>query len=309
MANLLQESAKRKATIFAFVGNTFLFLTKLILGIMSGSIAVISDAIHSLMDVVATIVIAVGIKVGRENADAEHPFGHHRAEPIAGLIIAVIAGILAVEVVQSAVSSLFEGKKELIAGLAIIALIVTIATKLVMAWYLRRLSKKVHSSSIKALAIDSKNDVLATSVALLGVIVADLGLGYFDALAGIVVAIFIFKGGWEIGIENIDYLMGKTADEEMLRKIRFAALSVRGVLALNTLRSHYVGNKVHVEIHIEVDYKLTTEDSHHISDEVEASIEAIDEVSKAFVHVDPVKVQPDGTRIPTGFHEKHPELD
>ncbi|MCK6600399.1 MAG: cation diffusion facilitator family transporter [Bacteroidetes bacterium] len=309
MPNALQESAKRKATWFAFAGNSFLFVLKLSLGLISGSIAVISDAIHSLLDIVATIIIAIGIKVGREKADAEHPFGHHRAEPIAGLIIAVIAGILAVEVVQEAVTSLFKGEREILGTIAMLALALTILTKVIMAWYLRRLSKKVHSSSVRALAIDSRNDVLATSVALAGVFGAELGFSSADALAGIVVAVFIFKGGWEIGLENIDYLMGKTADEEVLRKIRFAALSVKGVLALNTLRSHYVGNKIHVEIHIEVDHLMTTRDSHQISDDVESAIESLEDVSKAFVHVDPVKVLSDGTRVPSGFHEKHPELE
>lgn len=293
----------------ALIGNGFLLILKLALGIYSGSLAVISDALHSMMDVIASAVIAVGVKIGSQSADKEHPFGHHRAEPIAALIIAVIAGILAFEVAQKAVIQMFSGDREILAGVALIALGITVVVKLVMSWYFRKLSKKLHSPSIRALAIDSRNDVAATLVALVGVALAGTGLVWFDSLASLVVAGFIFKGGYEIGVENIDYLMGKTADEDLIRTIRLKALSVRGVLALNTLRSHYVGNKIHVEIHIEVDYRLTTRESHQISDDVEAALQTIPEIAKAFVHVDPVEVLADGTRRTAGFHESHPELD
>lgn len=309
MSHPLEEIYKRRGTALGLGGNIFLFLLKIILGVMSGSIAVISDAIHSLMDIIAAIVIAIGVKVAKEKPDDDHQFGHHRAEPIAGLIIAVIAGILAFEIARESVMKLFTGETEIVGKYALIALIITIITKLSMGWYFRRLGKKIHSSAIRALAIDSKNDVLATSVALIGVLVATLGLPSFDAIAGFVVAIFIFKGGYEIGIENIDYLMGKTASEELIREVKLAALSVKGVIALNTVRSHYVGQSVHVEIHIEVDYKMPTDQSHYIAEKVEADVEHIQGISKAFVHVDPVIIMEDGSRKIADFHKKYPHLE
>lgn len=309
MSHPLEETYKRRGTLLGLGGNIFLFLLKIILGFMSGSIAVISDAFHSLMDIIAAIVIAVGVKVAKQQPDEDHQFGHHRAEPIAGLVIAVIAGILAFEIARESVFKLFSGEIEIVGKYALTALIITLLTKILMGWYFRRLGKKIHSSAIRALAIDSKNDVLATSVALVGVLVATLGLPAFDAVAGFVVAIFIFKGGYEIGIENIDYLMGKTPNEDLIKEIKLTALSVKGVIALNTVRSHYVGQSVHVEIHIEVDYKMPTDQSHYIAEKVEAEVEKIHDVSKAFVHVDPVILMEDGSRKIADFHKKFPHLD
>lgn len=307
MSHPLEHQIKKRATILAFIGNLFLFVLKLILGIFSGSIAVVSDALHSLMDIIATITLAIGVKIGSEQADEEHPFGHHRAEPIAGLIIAVIAGILAFEVARESVVKFFVLDREIVGTYAITALVITIIIKLIMSWYFRRLSKKIHSGSIRALAIDSKNDVLATGAALVGVVIASFGLTYFDSIAGLIVAIFIFKGGYEIGVENIDYLMGKTADEETIKSVRLTALQIRGVQALNTLRTHYVGNKIHVEIHIEVDHQMSTGESHEIAEEVEAALENIPEIAKAFVHVDPIVVSKPGNSDDL-FHQKYPDL-
>lgn len=309
MSHPLEETFKRRGTALGLTGNIFLFLLKIVLGILSGSLAVISDAIHSLMDIIAAIIIAIGVKVAKEKPDDDHPFGHYRAEPIAGLVIAVIAGILAFEIAREAIVKLFTGATDIIGQYAIIALIVTLLTKISMSWYFRRLGKKIHSSAINALAVDSKNDVLATGVALLGVFVATLGFPIFDPIAGLIVAIFIFKGGYEIGIENIDYLMGKTASEELINQVKLTALSVKGVVGLNTVRSHYVGQRIHVEVHIEVDFKMTTGKSHFIAEFVESEIEKIYPISKAFVHVDPVRLSEDGTKQIVNFHKNFPELE
>lgn len=309
MSHPLEETFKKRATSLGLGGNIFLFLLKIVLGVLSGSIAVISDAIHSLMDIVAAIAITIGVKVANQKADEDHPFGHQRAEPIAGLIIAVIAGILAFEIVRESIFKMITGSTEIVGSYALTALIITLLTKLAMGWYFRRLGKKIHSSAVKALAVDSKNDVLATSVALIGVLVATLGFPAFDSVAGLVVAVFIFKGGYEIGIDNIDYLMGKSADEDLISEIKLTALSVKDVIALNTIRSHYIGQTVQVEIHIEVEHKMPTDQSHYIAEKVEAEIEKIPGVSKAFVHVDPVVLLPDGTRKIADFHKKFPHLE
>lgn len=308
MSHHFEDTYKKRATFLGLAGNIFLFLLKIILGILSGSIAVISDAFHSLMDIIAAVIIAVGVKVAKQTPDDDHPFGHQRAEPIAGLVIAVIAGILAFEIARESIFKMFTGSTAIVGKYALTALIITLFTKIIMGWYFRRLGKKIHSSAINALAVDSRNDVLATSVALLGVIVASFGYTSFDSVAGVIVAIFIFKGGYEIGIENIDYLMGKSASEELTREVKLTALSVNGVLALNTVRSHYVGQSVQFEIHIEVEHKMPTDQSHFIAEKVEAEVEKIYGVSKAFVHVDPVVIQPDGSRKIADFHKKFPHL-
>ena len=307
--SFLKANRGKLASNVALFANAFLFLFKLILGLLSGSLAVISDAFHSLMDVIAAVTLSIGIRISHKEADRDHPFGHHRAEPIAALFVAVIAGILGFEILRESILKLFYGSSPIKGKLAIIALLITLILKGALTLFFKHLLKKDARPGIRALVIDSKNDMLATLVSLLGVILASLDMLYFDPLAGMILSIFIFKGGYEIGIENIDLLMGKKGAEAINQKIRERAHKEKGVLGTNTLRSHHVGNTLHVEIHIEVDHLMDTAHSHEISDRVEHAIENMPEVSKAFVHVDPVIIHPDGEKEFASFHEEYPHLD
>ena len=122
----------------------------------------------------------------------------------------------------------------------------------------------------------------------MGVISVSLGLGFVDGIAGLLVALFILKTGYEVAKGNIDYLMGKAADERLLFEIVKRATTIDGVKGFNDLRSHYVGDKFHIEIHIEVDKDISTEDSHRIGKNVRFALEELPEVQKVFVQIDPV---------------------
>jgi cation diffusion facilitator family transporter len=118
-----------------------------------------------------------------------------------------------------------------------------------------------------------------------------LSFKFVDGIAGIVVAMFIFKTGFEVGKENIDYLMGKSADTKFIHKVTRKARKVDGVIGLNDIRSHYVGDKFHIEIHIDVDKNASTKLSHDIGKEVQRTLEAMEEIQKVFVHIDPVEIE------------------
>jgi len=126
------------------------------------------------------------------------------------------------------------------------------------------------------------------AAALIGIGGARLGYHYLDPAAGLFISIWIIYTGYRIGIENIDYLMGKSPEPRLLEEIKTAAMRVKGVQAINTVRAHYVGNFIHVEIHVEVDKDLSTYASHAIGEEVEGSVERLKAIGKSFVHIDPV---------------------
>jgi cation diffusion facilitator family transporter len=148
--------------------------------------------------------------------------------------------------------------------------------------------KTFKSPALKASAVDSLNDVLASSLSIIAVFIVGLGFPYVDGIAGILIAFFIFKSGYEIAKENLDYLMGRSASEHLILDIANKALAVKGVVGMNDLRSHYVGNKFHIEIHIEVDKSISTQLSHDIGNKVKFAILEIDEIQQVFVHIDPV---------------------
>lgn len=276
-----------RATLLNILGNAVLFALKLTAGILSGSIALISEALNSLSDVAASIATFVCVKISDKRADEGHPFGHSRAEPIAGLIIAVLAGILGFEVIRASVERLLAAKAPDIGLFAVAVPLITIAAKAAMSLHFKKAGKLINSPALRATAADSFMDVFVAAAALAGILGAKAGYVFLDPAAGLVISLWIIRAGYKIGVENIDYLMGKSPEPALLGEIRKAALDTAGVKAVNTVRAHFVGNFIHVEIHVEVDKNLSTYDSHEIGKKVEKNVEAVKSIEKTFVHIDP----------------------
>ena len=283
----MAKSLKR-ATYLSLITNIFLFVIKGIVGIFSNSIAVISDAINSLNDIIASIAILYGVKVSLKNPDEEHQFGHNAAQPIAVFLIALFAGIVGIEVIKASIDRILNPYITHINPEVYVVLAITIIIKLILMQYQSSVGKEYKSPGLKASAVDSLNDVLASSLSIIGVIGVQLGLRYIDGISGILIALFIFRSGYKIAKENIDYLMGKAASEDVIIEIANKALKVKGVEGINELKSHYVGNKFHVEIHIDVNKDVSTEESHDIGVKVREEILRLPDISKVFVHIDPV---------------------
>lgn len=277
-----------RATVLNIAGNTALFILKIVAGALSGSIALISDAINSLNDIAAAIATFICVKISNKQADEGHPFGHSRAEPIAGLIIAVLAGILGFEVIRASVERLLSKTAPEITVFSLAVPVITMAAKGTMAWHFKRVGRMFNSPALNATAIDSMMDVLIAAAALAGIAGAYMGYEYFDPLAGLVISLWIIYTGYKIGLENIAYLIGEAPPPKLMEAIKSAALAVKNVKAINTVRAHFVGNFIHVEIHVEVDKDLSTFDSHAIGKEVERSVEGVRSIEKTFVHIDPV---------------------
>jgi cation diffusion facilitator family transporter len=276
----------KKITIMGIILNSMLFVAKLIVGFLSGSLAVLSDAFNSLTDILASIGIFIAVKFSSKRADAGHPFGHHRAEPLAGIMVAIFAGIVAFEIIKIGIQNLFI-KTSIIGYSALVVLGFTMIVKLGMSVYFLDQGKKLNSPAIRASGIDSRNDVLISSVAFIGVLGSINGIDFMDSIAAIIIGLFILYSGYKIGVENIDYLMGKAPSKEHLDKIKSVVRKVKGVKGMNDIRAHYVGNFIHIEIHIEVDKKLSTQKSHTIGKNVQNKVEELNHVDKAFIHIDP----------------------
>ncbi len=279
---------EKRATNIALGLNILLFIIKLVVGLISNSIAIISEAINSFTDIISSVAIRFSVKVSSQKPDEKHQFGHSAAQPIATFIVAILAGLLGLDIIQESIKRIISPPGISLSMYVYLALGLTIITKIIMNRYQTAVGKKYNSPAIRAQAVDSINDVLASSFALLGIIGVQLGYPLVDGVGGLLVSFFILRSGYEIAKENIDYLMGKAADQDLLLEIANRALKVGGVKGMNDLRSHYVGNKFHIEIHIEVDKSTNTKDSHDIGKRVQYAIEAIPEIQKVFVHIDPV---------------------
>jgi len=277
-----------RITILGIILNTLLFAMKLIGGMMSGSLALLSDSFNSLMDIMSSIAIFLAVKIGTKKADLDHPFGHHRAEPIAGLLVAILAAILGFEVMKNAFQGFFIQKTYEINFLIFLIIIASISIKIFMFLLFRIRAKNTKSPAIMASSVDYRNDILVSSSVLLGNLFVYLGYPVIDNIVAMCIGAFIIYSGLEIGVENVDFLMGKTPGDTIMKKLKNQALSIDGVKQLNDVRAHYLGNFIQVEIHIEVDKRLSTEESHRIAKKVQNLLQKEEGVDFAFVHVDPV---------------------
>ena len=282
------KATKNSAVMVGLLGNSALFISKLIIGLITNSIAIISDALNSLIDIINSIVLFVSVRVGSKSPDKEHPFGHYRSEPIGVLIVAVLTIVLGFEVIRIAVNRLIAKVAPNFSMPMLLMLFAIIIAKSAMYFYTKAAWKKTKSTALFAFMADHRNDIWIASGAIIGFIGSNYNLAFLDPLVAIFIGLWIIKVGWGIGISNIKFLMGEAPKKEFLEKIKDAASNIEGVKGIHQVKAHYVGTLVEVEVHIMVDRDLTVYRAHAIGKKVEKKVEMLKDVEKAFVHIDPV---------------------
>jgi cation diffusion facilitator family transporter len=278
---------EKRASWLAIIGNSVLFIGKIIIGFMFNSIAIISDALNSFTDIIASAIVHISLIVSHKKADKEHQFGHERAQPIAGLIVAIFTGIVGFQVITESIRRIISGGEIVKGILPIILVILVMIIKFIMYTYTKAVCKRTKSIALAASSIDHRNDVVISFAVLIGVIFSNLGYPLLDPVAAIIVGLWIIKSGFDIGMDNIRYLMGEAPSEVLFDKIEETAKSVRGVIGLNDVGAHYVGTAIEVEVHIYVDKKMNVQEAHDIGKEVQKRIENLEDISRAFIHIDP----------------------
>jgi len=290
MSRGFEDGRERLAIWMGIIGNAILFAGKVFIGFSFNSIAIISDSFNSLADIIASTIVFVSVRSSYRAPDADHPFGHKRAQPIAGLVVAIFMGIVGFEIISQSVTRLFTGEEIQKGILPIIVLACVLVIKLGMHLYARFTAARTGSTALMASATDHRNDVLISGAVILGVGASNLGFPIFDPIAAILVGLWIIRSGFTIGRSNIKYLMGEAPPPGLVDAIKARARSVPGVLGLHDVFAHYVGTTIEVEIHVDVDRRLSVEQAHDIGEKVQAEVERVDGISRAFIHIDPLEV-------------------
>lgn len=275
----MNQSFERVATRVSgvsIVGNIVLSLFKLFAGIFSCSGALISDAVHSASDVLSSVIVIVGIKLASKGADAEHPYGHERIEPVAAIVLAMILCITGLFIGQSAFESITSGKADELptpGKLALVAAIVSIVSKELMYWYTRRYALLLDSSAMMADAWHHRSDALSSVGALVGVMGARLGFSWFDPAASLIVCFFIFKAAYEIFVDAIEKMVDHAVGKETQQAIEQEALRQEGVVGIAGIQTREFGNKIYVDLEILADKNATLQQGDAVAQKVHDSIE------------------------------------
>ena len=280
-----------KVSVISIIGNVFLFIFKFIAGIIGKSNAMISDSIHSLSDVLSTIVVMIGLKLASKKEDVSHPYGHERIECVASFILAIFLFITGLGIGWMGIKTIFfENYSEIKTPtlIALIAAIISIITKEAMYWYTRSVAKKIKSDALMADAWHHRSDALSSIGSLIGIGGAMMGYAILDSVASLVICIFIAKAAYDIFMDAVDKMVDHACDDSTEEAIRQCALQTQGVLGIDLLRTRVFGNKIYVDMEICADGNGTLTESHAIAEQVHDRIETqFPKVKHIMVHVNP----------------------
>ena len=268
--------------------NLLLAAAKITAGALSGAISVLADGLNNLSDCGSGAGSYVGFRVAAKPADKKHPFGHQRSEYLAALIVAMIIFVLAAELMIESISQLITpGENSVWSVLSVVVLSVSIAVKFWLFLFNRSVAKRVNSEVIKATALDSLTDCLATLAALIAVIVSRFAGVNIDGYMGIFVALFIALAGVGIFRDTIGKLLGEAPDPEIMQKIRNRIFMHGGVHGIHDLMVHSYGHKYYATVHVEVDSKMPMMEGHDLADTIERDFACNTDIVLV-VHLDPV---------------------
>lgn len=269
------------------IGNMFLSIIKIVIGVVAQSSAMMADGIHSFSDVISTIGVIIGLKLSHKAADTEHPYGHERIESLSSLFLSIMLFLVAIGIGYSGIENILKGTYSTPGALAIFAAIISIISKEWMYHYTMKYAKEINSASLKADAWHHRSDSLSSIGALIGIIGARAGYSFLDPLVALIICVLIIKVAFDILKQSIAQLIDESASPEKVNDITNKILSVDGVIHIDSLKTRQYASKLFVDVEIAVDATITVEAGHKIAQNVHNLIEEDETIKHCMVHVNP----------------------
>ena len=285
-----RESFGQFVSLAGICVNILLSGVKLAIGLMSGAISIIADAFNNLSDCATSAIMLAGFRIAAKPADEEHPFGHGRAEYLAGFSIAAAMILVGGKLFYSSVEKIITPENLTADGITLLVLSLSVVAKLFLGLFYRHAAKKINSEAIGAAALDSFTDCLAT-----GVVIVSIGTWInfgvnIDGGAGVFVSAFILRGGFSSLKEILTPLLGGRANQDLVDGIKKTVDGVPEILGVHDLIVHsYGANRIFVSMHVEIPATLTLLEAHEIVDRLERKLQSTFQISVT-LHVDPVVV-------------------
>ena len=264
---------------------------KLFAGVAGSSGAMVSDAIHSLSDVLTTIIAFLGVHLSKKAADKEHPYGHERFECVASLLLGAILLVTGFGIGKIGLERIFAGHYETLAVPSVIALaaaFISIVSKEAMYWYTRHYARIVNSPAFMADAWHHRSDALSSVGSLIGITGAMLGFPVMDSIASVVISLFILKVSYDILKDSIAKMLDTSCGEDYEKALTAYITAQEDVVQVDMLHSRMFGNKTYIELELQVDGNLPLREAHAIAERIHDSVEAhFSEIKHITIHLNP----------------------
>lgn len=285
----VRERYGKFAGVVGIISNLFLCTMKILIGVFSGSIAIIADGINNMADASSSIITLVGFRLASKPEDKDHPYGHARIEYLTGLFISILIIVLGVQLFKTSLEKIFEPDTLEFSYITIITLVIAIAVKLWQSLFNINIGKKINSLTLIATGADSRNDVIATGAVLISVLVVKFTGLQIDGYMGCLVALFIIWSGIQLVRDTISPLLGEAPDEALVKAITETVKKEPGILGIHDLMVHNYGpGKIFASIHAEVDADGDLMKSHDMIDNIERIVKESLRI-EFVIHMDPVR--------------------
>jgi cation diffusion facilitator family transporter len=286
----VREGYGKLASVVGIISNAILCIAKILVGLISGSIAIIADGINNLADASSSVITLAGFKLSALPEDDEHPYGHARIEYITGMIVSVLIVVVGVELIKSSIDKILHPEPLEFSWSMVIVLLLAILLKVWQAMFNIKIGKKINSVALTATGTDSRNDVISTTAVLFSIIIGKMANIQIDGYMGVLVALFIIWSGIGLIKETSSPLLGEAPDPDLVAAISEMASDFDGVLGIHDLVVHNYGpGKVFASIHIEVDANGDLMESHDMVDNIERQLSKKLHIVLT-AHMDPIKV-------------------
>lgn len=285
-----RSAAASRSTWVSVIVNVLLTVLQIGVGIFSKSQALVADGIHSLSDLIADFVVLLANHFSQKDADHEHPYGHHRYETAASLVLGLLLLGVGVGMLWSAAHKL--ESPEFIPQVHISALWVAgiaLVSKELLFRYMLNIAKRVKSSMLIANAWHARSDAASSLVVGLGIIGNLMGYPLLDPIAALIVGFMVGKTGWEFAWDAMHDLMDRAVDDEEVQAIQTTLLETAGVKGVHDVRTRKMGDMIVVDAHLEVDANLTVEQGHSIAVLAHERVLQRHRVLDLMTHIDPWK--------------------
>ena len=280
-----------RVSLNTIIGNVVLTAFKLYAGVSANSSAMLSDAVHSLSDVLSTIIVMIGVRLAGKKSDKEHQYGHERMECAAAIVLSAILFATGLLIGWSGVQIVMAGSYgnlTIPGGLALVAAVVSIAAKEAMYWYTRVAAKKTGSGALMADAWHHRSDALSSIGSFIGILGARMGLPILDPIASLVICVFILKVAIDIFRDALRKMTDTACDDDFVDELKAVVLEQKDVLGIDNIRTRLFGDRIFVDIEIIADSRSTLNEAHNVAQHVHDAIETrFEQVKHCMVHVNP----------------------
>jgi cation diffusion facilitator family transporter len=288
-ANASSQKETQNLLVLSGIVDLSLGIVKILVGLMANSYALVVDGIHSLSDLVTDIMVWGFNLIGSQGPDEDHPYGHARYETFGTFFLGVLLVLVAAYIVyESSERMLFLDEYAIPSWPALLAALLSIATK---EWLFRitlKLGKKQGSRLLQANAWHHRTDSLSSVIVLIGILGAIGGFAWIELLAAIGVAIMVAIIGWDLIKNSVSELVDTALSDNYVEAIKESTEDVEGVKRAHSIRTRRMGNAAIVEVHLQVDSAISVSEGHHIGEWVSRKLEQqFQEINDVIIHIDP----------------------